>query len=74
MTIFNAKNPKLALLRHTEPDRARKLVLEALTETEGAVSRAAKLLKMGRRTLHRWIEEDKQLERALQRIRKARVA
>ena len=54
-------------------DGDKKRVLEALDECYGIVSKAAANAKVGRSTIYRWLESDKEFKAAVEEIRDAAV-
>ena len=61
-----SENPKLVIAWKVDRDRARRYIVLHVRAAGGNLSRAAQSMQIGRRSLHRWIAEDKQLRDMLQ--------
>lgn len=73
MALLGSNNPKLTAMMHGEiPSLVRQAkagVIDALKKTHGDVNAAATRLSIGRATLNRWIKNNPDLRRALDKIR-----
>jgi ActR/RegA family two-component response regulator len=70
MTLLRSDNPQLIGLRAIDPNKFREHVIKVFQHTDGNISKAAKLMKVDRSSVNRWLAADPQLQTALNQIRR----
>ena len=64
-----SQNPELTILWLSNPAAALEQVIKAIDACDGDMTAAAKMLKIGRQTLHRWVQKHASLRMSVERIR-----
>lgn len=67
--VFGTSNQELVLMVLSDWPRAHLIVKQALRETNGNVTEAARKLNVGTRTIYRWITAHPELEREIREMR-----
>jgi ActR/RegA family two-component response regulator len=69
--VNTSGNPGLVAMWQIDRTRAINHIIGVLKQTKGDIQLAAKALKVNRRSLHRWIREERPLANHLKSIRKS---